>query len=146
LNLAIRREEFLKLGGFDPDRRTSEDSHLTTCLRQGGQTLYFRPQATVLHASTRSKAKDLLQHHFLHGKNSLRLDPQYNHIPRAFRFLNTRWGVLLASPLLSAGVTIRIFLTDRVLWKFWYTAPAIFLGKMIWCFGAATSHQKKLEQ
>lgn len=137
LNLAIRRQVFLDIGGFDETRRTSEDSDLTIRLRRQGHTLHFEPRAVVVHAPPRNRAADLFRHNFLHGQHSVKFDPRYGDQPGLYRLLGTRWGVALASPMLAAGVTARMFLADRSLWRYWYTAPAIFLAKMVWCFGAA---------
>jgi glycosyltransferase involved in cell wall biosynthesis len=137
LNLAIRQQVFLDIGGFDEARRTSEDSDLTIRLRQQGHLLYFEPCAVVEHVPPRNRAADLFRHNFLHGQQSTKFDPSYGNQRGLVRLLHTRWGVTLVSPALAAGVTVRIFLTDSSLWRYWYTAPAIFLAKMAWCFGAA---------
>jgi hypothetical protein len=52
----------------------------------------------------------------------------------------------LASPFLAAGVTARIFLSNLSLLRYSYTAPAIFLAKMAWCFGAATRSYESRSQ
>lgn len=137
LNLAIRRQVFLNLGGFDESRRTSEDSDLTIRLRQQGHVLHFEPRAIVWHVPPRDHAADLFRHNFLHGQHSVKFDSRYSDQHGLCWLLGTRWGMALFSPVLAAGVTARMFLTDRSLWQYWYTAPAIFLAKMTWCFGMA---------
>lgn len=137
LNLALRRETFLSSGGFDETRRTAEDSDLTIRLRKQGHILRFEPRAMVTHMPPRSRAVDLFRHHFLHGQYSTKFDPRY-HKNQGFRkLLSSRLGILLAAPLLAAGVTLKIFLLNRHLWRYWYCAPAILAAKFVWCLGAA---------
>jgi len=136
LNLAIRREVFLQSGGFDEQRRTGEDSDLTIRLREYGYVLRFEPSAAVTHAPSRSQAMEVFRHHFLHGLHSVKFDFRYQ--KRGIEsLLGNSWVVLLVSPLLAAGITAKIFLGNRHLWRYWYTAPAIFSAKLVWCFGAA---------
>lgn len=144
LNLAIRRRVFLDIGGFDENRRTGEDSDLTIRLRRQGHVLHFEPQAVVVHAPPRDRAADLFRHNFLHGQYSVKFDPRYGDEQGLHQLLRTRWGVALSSPLLAAGVTVRMFLSDRSLWRYWYTAPAIFLAKLVWCFGAAARPNERI--
>jgi glycosyltransferase involved in cell wall biosynthesis len=138
LNLAIRRELFLASGGFDEGRRIGEDSDLSIRLRRQGCTLHFEPRAAILHQPPRNRLSDLLSHNYRHGKYSIKVDPRFSDEAGLPRLLRTRWGVALGSPLLASGVTARIFGTNRSLWPYWYTAPAILAAKLAWCFGAAS--------
>jgi len=137
LNLAIRKQVFQDIGGFDEFRRTSEDSDFTIRLRQQGHLLYFEPRAVVVHMPNRNRAVDVLSHNFLHGQYSLKFDIYYNNLPLFLKLLSKRWSVIPLSPVLAFGVTVRIFLLDHCLWRYWYTAPAIFFSKIVWCFGLA---------
>ncbi len=145
LNLAIRRPVFLHAGGFDDMRSIAEDSDLTIRLRRQGYSLHFEPRAVILHQPSRSRFKDLISHQYRHGKFSIKVDPGYQNERGLPKVLRTRWGVLLGSPFLAAGVTARIFATDRALWSYWYTAPAVLTAKLAWCFGAATRPQPERE-
>jgi len=138
INLAVRRQTFLDIGRFDEERRTGEDSDLTIRLQLKGHTLFFEPSAVVEHVPTRDSLTELISHNYLHGQQSVKFDPRYGDQDGLYRLFRTKWGMILASPFLAAGVTTRIFLSDQSLWRYWYTAPAIFLAKMAWCFGAAT--------
>lgn len=137
LNLAIRRELFLSAGGFDENRPIGEDSDLTTRLRKGGQILYFEPNAIVWHRPPRNRLADMIQHNFLHGKYSIKVDPQYIDESGLPRLLRSRLGILLASPIIAAATTIRIYVPNRNLWNKWRTALGVLLAKFIWCLGAA---------
>jgi glycosyltransferase involved in cell wall biosynthesis len=137
LNLAIRRTLFEDNDGFEAGRRTGEDSDLTIRLRRQGQILYFEPRAVIQHRPPRDSLSELLTHSYKHGQNSIKVDPRHRGEPGLPSLLRTRGGILLGAPLLATGITARIFTSDRSLRRFWYTAPAILLSKLAWCFGAA---------
>jgi cellulose synthase/poly-beta-1,6-N-acetylglucosamine synthase-like glycosyltransferase len=139
LNLAIRRPVFELIGGFDEHypRPSSEDADLTIRLRRDGYRLYFDPKAIVAHRPPRNRLRDLVFHGYYQGKYSTKVDPRYGGQEALHGLLRTRIGLIGCSMLLAAAVTIRIFIHVPALLKFWYTAPAIFLEKMAWCFGAA---------
>jgi cellulose synthase/poly-beta-1,6-N-acetylglucosamine synthase-like glycosyltransferase len=141
LNLAIRRSAFLQAEGFDERRSIAEDSDLTIRLRRQGYALYFEPRAVIRHRPSRSRFSDLISHHYNHGKYSIKVDPGYQDEKGLPGILRTRWGVLLGSPFLAAGVTARIFASDRALWTYWYTVPAVLSAKLAWCLGAAARPQ-----
>ncbi|MFV2043812.1 MAG: glycosyltransferase family 2 protein [Anaerolineales bacterium] len=140
LNLAIRRELFEEVGGFDEryPRPAGEDSDLTFRIYRQGYTLYFEPRALVIHSPLRNSMQDLLRHGFEQGKYSIKVDPRYAREAGLPWPVRTRLGVILAAPILAVGATVRIFLTSREFLRCWYAAPAILAQKLAWCVGAAT--------
>ena len=139
LNLAIRRTVFLNVGGFDEryPRPSAEDSDLTMRLRRQGHTLHFEPRAVVLHRPSRDRLADVVRHGYFQGKYSTKVDPRYAGESGLPRLIRTRAGILLGAPILAAGVTARILASNRSLWRYWYTFPAILAAKLAWCAGAA---------
>ena len=139
LNLAIRRCAFEEVGGFDEryPRPAGEDSDLTIRLRQRGYSLKFEPRAVVFHNPTRKNVFDLLRHGYYQGKYSTKVDGRYAGKEGLRGIFRTRPGLVLFSPLLAAGVTLRMFTRYPTLRKYWPAAPAIYLAKLAWCFGAA---------
>jgi len=139
LNLAIRRELFEAVGGFDEryPRPSGEDADLTIRLRKLGHCLRFEPRAVVIHHPPRNRPVDLLRHGYYQGKYSTKVDPRYSDEEGLPWPLGTRWGVVLSAPLLGAAVTLQIFRRYQNLRKYWYTSPAIYLAKLAWCLGAA---------
>jgi len=138
LNLAIRRDAFRQVGGFDEryPRAAGEDADLTIRLRLQGYRLNFEPRAVVLHAPSRNRPRDLLQHGFYQGKYSTKVDPRYTQTEGLSWPLRTRWGVLIAAPLLATIVSLRVL--TAVGWrKYGRTLPAVWLNKLAWCVGAA---------
>lgn len=146
LNFAIRRKVFLDVGGYDPNRPIAEDSDLTIRLRQKEYILFFEPKAAVVHKPTRRTATDLIRHHYKHGGYSIKIDPKFSTekgIPKIFR---SRLGILILSPFLAIGVTLRIFLFNFVLLRYLHTAPAILSSKFAWCIGAANREKIILDR
>jgi glycosyltransferase involved in cell wall biosynthesis len=139
LNLAIKRNIFFELGGFNEEypRPSGEDADLTTRLRLRGHTLYFEPGAVVCHKSPRNRLIDVLRHSFYQGKYSIKVDPRYFGEKGLPRLLRTRPGILLASPLIAAGVSLKIFHVNKNFKRYWYVLPFLFLTKLLWCLGAS---------
>jgi len=145
LNLAIRRTVFESVGGFDEryPRPSSEDADLTIRLRKHGHRLFFEPGAVVLHSPPRDRLQDLWRHGYFQGMYSTKVDPRYSSEPGLPKLLRTRIGVACSSLFLAAGVSCRVFTKYPVLLQYWYTAPAIFLSKLAWCWGAAARPDEK---
>jgi glycosyltransferase involved in cell wall biosynthesis len=146
LNLAILKQVFKDIGGFDEryPHPSSEDADLSFRLRQQGHRLYFEPSAVVLHKPPRNRMHDMLQHGYYQGMYSTKVDPRYASEPGLPKLLRTRFGVACFSPLLALGVTFRIFIKYPMLFRYWYTAPAILLSKLSWCLGAAARPKKTI--
>ena len=138
LNLAIRRITFQTIGGFDEryPRAAGEDADLTVRLRLQGHALVFEPRAVVVHRPARDRWVDLWRHGFYQGKYSVKVDPRFARSDGLIWPLRTRWGALLASPLLATMVAIHI-IAQSDLSAYWYTFPALWLAKLAWCVGAA---------
>lgn len=146
LNLSIRRALFLEIGGFDEryPQPSGEDADLSLRLRRAGHVLHFERRAVVFHRPGRTKFQHLVHHAYLLGRYSIKLDPRYAGTPDSLpSLLHWRPALILATPLLAAGVVTRIYLPRRALWSLWYTAPAVFIAKLAWCLGAATSPHRQ---
>ena len=139
LNLAIRRTAFNEVGGFDEryPRPSGEDADLTIRLRKAGYFLQFQPEATILHKPPRTKLIDLLRHSYYQGMYSTKVDPRYAKEEGLPGIFGSRISLIIFSPFLAFAITLRIFSSEFLLKNYWKTAPAIFISKMAWCFGAA---------
>lgn len=139
LNLAIRREVFDEVGGFDEryPRPSGEDADLTIRVRKRGYRLYFEPRAVVAHYPQRNRLIDLLQHAYYQGMYSTKIDKRYageEGFPAILRF---RKALVFFAPFISMIATTRMFILYPKLGVYWYTLPAIYLAKIAWCLGAA---------
>ena len=139
LNLAVRKADFLAIGGFDEryPRAAGEDADLTLRLRQAGFQLYFEPRAAVQHAPSRDRLSNLLRHAYYQGMYSTKVDPRYQPEEGNSWFLRGRLRLRLFAPLIALGATWRVFTSHPQMLRFRYTAPAIYLAKIAWCLGAA---------
>lgn len=139
LNLAVRREFFLKVGGFDEryPLPAGEDADLTTRMRLSGADLYFDPQAVIHHHPWRRDLCSLFVHSWNFGRFSIKTNPQYRGTLRIPFFLKHWLLTLLTAPLLAAGVMGKILLRNVRRRGVWLALPVIFLMKWAWCFGAA---------
>lgn len=139
LNLAIRREVFEKVGGFDEryPRPSGEDADLTIRVRKCGYRLYFEPRAVVAHFPQRNRPIDLLRHAYYQGKYSTKIDKRYAAEEGFPTILRSREALILLAPFISIMAIIRMFVLYPNLCRYWYTLPAIYIAKFAWCLGAA---------
>jgi glycosyltransferase involved in cell wall biosynthesis len=139
INLAMRRQAWEEVGGFDESRATGEDTLLTAQLYRRGITLHFDPRLWVWHRPGRVTVRDLWRHAWSYGRYSIRVDRRLRsllRVPWAFR---RRLTLLAAAPFYAVGVTAKIFLINPPLLNQWYLFPAIFSAKIAWCLGASES-------
>lgn len=139
LNFSLRREVLDCVGLFDESfpGAAGEDIDLTLRIHLAGYPLLFDPTVLVYHLPVRNSAHQMLKRSFVFGQNMVKVFRRYRD-QRRLPFLHRCPPLLfILSPLLGAGVTIKIFLSNPRLLKYWYAAPAIFLAKCSWRLGAA---------
>jgi glycosyltransferase involved in cell wall biosynthesis len=139
LNLAIRRQSYLEVGGFDDQRPrpAGEDSDLTIRLRYAGHTLRFEPQARITHDPSRTNFNDLVRHSYMHGKYSIKVESRYadkEGLPMLARMQIT---LILGSVFIGAFTAVRIYLNKEIFRRYWKYLPAVWLSKIVWCLGAS---------
>ncbi len=69
LNLAVRRETWNRIGGFDETLVTSEDHDWFFRARAAGATCAFVPTACVRHGAVRASRTDLITHAAWYGRH-----------------------------------------------------------------------------
>jgi GT2 family glycosyltransferase len=116
-------------------RPAAEDTEWTTRMRLAGHTLHFEPKAIVYHHHRRSSIGQILEHAFHFGRHSVKVDPRYAKALGSPAVLRHPVPLLLLSPILATGATIRVFAAVR---RYWHTMPAVYLTKLSWCLGAAS--------
>lgn len=103
--LSIRREVFLRLGGFDEEMIRLQDSEFCFRAQQAGVELTFVPDALV-HGRNRSSLKEIMRQSYNWGKAEVKLVERYRPAPTPMTVLYlwlrylARWFKLL---LLIAG-------------------------------------------
>ncbi len=139
LNFSADRKALEAVGGFDErfPHAAGEDTDLSFRLRQAGHSLYFEPRAVVHHNPVRRSFTALIKHAWQFGRYTPRMRPEYRSYIHWPAILRHPLPLLLFSPVLAIAVTTGIFASHRELWRYWHTAPAIYLAKLAWCVGAA---------
>jgi len=138
LNLAIRRTAWEQLGGFDETFVKAEDTELSIRAWLAGYSLHFEPEAIIIHQPppSRNRAGLLLRRAFESGYWTLDAFTHYQDeigLPPIYQY---SWLMLLSAPLTAAGVVVKIF-RNQELRRFWYTLPAVYVGKLAWRVGGA---------
>lgn len=142
LNLSVRRTVLEITGLFDEryPYPAGEDADLTTRLRKGGFLLHFDPAASVMHLPQRSTPESLFRHAYNFGRYSVKVDRRYASFLETPYILRYWYLAILMAPIMAAGTVGRMLRLKRVRQNL-HTLPAIYLAKLIWCFGAANSLQ-----
>jgi GT2 family glycosyltransferase len=136
LNLAIRKSVLDEIGGFDEHISPTEDSYLTTRLRQHGYTLHFDPRIAVDHLPNRRTAAAVFRHTWRHGYHTIKVDPRWREFLRLPFPFHHRKILFLTAPAIALYVTLGIYRADRKVWQWLYVAPAIYALKITYCWAA----------
>src|SRR5262249_41964261 len=72
-DLIMRREEFLRLGGFDESIQTNEDYELCERVREAGMTVQAYPQIGVVHLGTAQSLRVFFRKQAWHGTHVVKV-------------------------------------------------------------------------
>jgi len=117
-NLSMRRDAYLRVGGFDASLERSEDAELGARLEKDGARFYVSEEATSVHASDRDSVEGFRRRAKAYGLFDARVAKKHRDLPRAsprpFHELPRGASPLLALTLASpragervAGVALR---------------------------------------
>lgn len=141
LNLLVHRSVISKVGPMDEGLRRAQDLEWTLRMRRAGVTLWFEPNATVIHYPERHLGS-LWRDYYETGQISSRVRAKYamNSLPR--------WIALpivghAFAPLLALGLTARIYTHDIAMLRYLLVAPGVWLTKLAWCIGAVSAANKR---
>jgi serine acetyltransferase/GT2 family glycosyltransferase len=82
-NLSMRRDDYLRVGGFDATLGRSEDAELGVRLEKSGCQLRFSEEAYSVHDSDHTDEKVWLRRAFLYGVYDTRIGRKHPDVPRA---------------------------------------------------------------
>ena len=139
LNLSMKKSVLEKVGGFDESfpGAAGEDSDLTIRIRLAGYHLRFEPSAFVYHCPMRNNFFQFARRSFIFGQTTIKVYRRYQSELNLPIFRRHALLLLLLAPILGALVTVKIFLENKKLLKYWYTIPAVFINKLLWRVGGA---------
>lgn len=140
LNLSVRREVYETAGGMDESfpGAAAEDADWTVRIRRAGYRLYFDPAAVVAHSPARTTPRDVVRHWRNLGHNAIRVRLRYVGEFGTPGGARHAWWWRVLSPLIALRVTASVF-AKRPLWRYWPSLPVVYVSKIIYCFGVASS-------
>jgi serine acetyltransferase/GT2 family glycosyltransferase len=108
-NLSMKREAYLRAGGFDATLGHSEDAELGVRLEKNGATFYLSDDAASIHSSDRDSLAGFRKRAKAYGTFDSRIGKKHPDVPHAspwryFRELSTRARPLLALSLAAPRV------------------------------------------
>ena len=134
-NMALQREVFISSGGFKPGYKIM-DMELGVRLLEAGRTFYYAPDVIVTHYPERANIRETMAHYASYSFYTIQLRNQYQKVLNTPLILRSSILLLVLSPFIALGETVQIFSSNRYLLRYLHTAPAIYLLKLAWCWGA----------
>lgn len=142
-NLSINRTVVERVGFMNTRLKRAEDLEWTVRFRKKGYRLYFDPQAVISHHPKRHTALKVWDHWADDAPDTLRVRLMYQKLLKTPFMAKYRGIYLWGAPLVAAWATARTFSYARTFYSYWHTLPAVYLTKMIWCWGAFINFPKK---
>lgn len=138
-NMGMRRSVIQRAGLPGARRRYAYDTELILRARAKGCVVRFHPEAEILHDPPRDRSRllNILRYSADHAAATITLRRQYAGLLRTPFLLRSPFLLLLASPAIAFAASFHIYARDRVVLRFWRTAPVVFLMKLAWCWGSA---------
>ncbi len=136
-NMLVEKVILEKVGMFDESFAAAEDFGLSRRIRRAGYDLFFEPDAKIIHRPVRDSLGAVLQHSAGWARHSVRIRKRYRDELDTPWFLFQPVVLRLLSPAIALLVTAKIFARHPCIRRYWYTAPVIFLTKLVWCWTAA---------
>ncbi|UCE19895.1 MAG: glycosyltransferase family 2 protein [Gemmatimonadota bacterium] len=138
-NMGLRRSVLEELNGFRESGQMCEDMELVLRARQKGYRPYFVPDILVTHDPDRSAFLPVLKHAALRASETVHLRNQYRSLLKTPFVIRSPLLLLACAPLIALKVTAGIYLDNRRLARYFWTAPVVYVLKLAWCWGAARS-------
>ncbi len=105
-NVSMRREDYLKVGGFDLSLDRSEDAELGLKLEQLGAELIYSEDAYTLHGSDHTEVATWMRRAYRYGINDLRIARKHAALAHADPWRYWYFLPRAARPLLTTAVTL----------------------------------------
>src|SRR3990170_2976907 len=131
-NMMVEKAILEKVGMFDESFPAGEDLGLSLRIRQAGYDLYFEPMARIIHKPVRDTLGEVLRHSEGWARHSIRIRTKYRDTLKTPWILFQPLLLRILSPFIAIVVTVKIFRRHSCMRRFWYTAPVVFLTKLVW--------------
>ena len=136
-NMLIEKSILEKVGMFDETFPRGQDFELSMKIRRAGYDLFFEPEARIFHKPVRDTLGAVLSHSAGWARHSIRIRTKYRKELKTPLFLYLPMTLRLLSPGIAAAVTAKVFWRHPSVRRYWYTAPVVFLTKLVWCWTVA---------
>jgi len=137
-NMLIEKAILEKVGMFDESFPRGQDFELSMKVRRAGYHLFFEPAAHIIHRPVRDTLGAVLRHSAGWARHSIRIRTKYKDTLKTPWILFSPLILRIFSPLIALAVMTGIFVKHPSVRRYWYTAPVVFLTKLVWCWAAAT--------
>lgn len=137
-NMLIEKAILEKVGLFDETFPRGQDFELSMKIRRAGYHLFFEPSAPIIHRPVRDTLGAVLRHSAGWARHSIRIRTKYRDTLNTPKILFSPMILRIFSPLIALAVMTKIYLKHPSVRRYWYTAPVVFLTKLVWCWAAAT--------
>jgi GT2 family glycosyltransferase len=135
-NMGIRRSVLEGLGGFDETSLVPDMEFLFRAWSQGHR-VHFVPRAVIIHDPDRTRLAAVLRISAEHASRTILLRERFAPLLQTPFVLRSPELILLAAPLIALAGTLRIYLNNPHLVRYFWTAPLVYAQKLAWCWGAA---------
>ena len=142
-NLSVSRDVVEKAGLMKTQLKRAEDLEWTVRFREMGFRLFFEPRAVIFHKPDRNTITKVWRHWVDDASDTLKVRLFYNKPLKTPFMARHRSVYLWGAPIVAAWATMRTFSHARTLYSYWYTLPAVYFTKMMWCWGAFLHFPKR---
>ena len=141
-NVSMRRQDYLDVGGFDPELKRSEDLELGLRLERSGVQVVFSEKAYTLHGSDHTELGTWLKRAFLYGVYDSRIRQKHPDLVQAdpWRFLFRLSPVARPLLLLAAAAPALSRPLSQLGWKTVETVDRLGMEKVAFA-GASVVYQ-----
>ncbi len=148
LNLSLRRDLFIEIGGFDErfSGASGEDTDLSFRLRRCGYRLFFEPAAVVKHVHRRLSSGDLWRHLASFGRSYVTIYPRYPEFTGRYRRTDLARGrpewLRVLAPFFAVMDCVERYARYPELRAYPQTIPGLLLSRLAWYDGMARGMQQ----
>jgi glycosyltransferase involved in cell wall biosynthesis len=141
-NMGFRRSVIDELGGFDDAMILAGDMQLCLRARSMGYQPYLSQKAVVVHDPDYISLSRAIRSSYMHAATTVLLRNEYRSLLHTPFILKYPVLISLASPVIALSVALKIYLRNPRLFSSFWTAPFVYILKVVWCFGAASGLMK----